>query len=286
MMNLRKTVLAFFLAGISIAAFAQAEAKEITAVASFYPAYITALNVTKGVPEVKVVNLTSGAQGCLHDYALTTNDMRALSQADIFVVNGAGTEGFLEQVARQYPKLKIVRLADGVPLIENNPHVWLSISGAVVGTKNLGRAMQELDPEHAGLYQKNTDEYVLKLEKLGLESYSRLAAYKGAKIITLHDGFVYFASEFGLEIVAVIESEDGAQPSAQELAQVIEVVKKYGVKAIFSDQRALAPALQTVTFETGVSNYVLDLAVSGPDDPDAYIRIMQKNAQTVTEALK
>lgn len=265
---------------------AGAQAKEITVVASFYPAYITELNVVKDVPGIRVVNLTTGAQGCLHDYALTTNDMRTLSKADIFVVNGAGTEGFLEEVAKQYPKLRIVRLTDTVPLIENNPHVWLSISGVVVGAKNLGRAMQELDPDRAELYQKNTDDYVLKLEKLGLKLYSQLSPHKGAKIITLHDAFVYFAHEFGLEVVAVIEREPGAQPSAQDLAQIIEVVRKCGVKAIFSDQWVLIPALQTVTLETGVPNYVLDLAVSGPDDPEAYIKIMQKNAQTIIEALQ
>jgi zinc transport system substrate-binding protein len=242
--------------------------------------------VAKDVPGVKVINLTHGAQGCLHDYALTTDDMRTLSQADIFVVNGAGTEGFLEEVAKQYPELKIVRLTDTVPLIENNPHVWLSISGAVVGAKNLGRAMQDLDPDHSGLYQKNTEDYILKLELLGMKMYSQLSPYKGAKIITLHDALVYFAREFGLEIVAVIEREPGAQPSAQDLAQIIEVVRKCGVKAIFSDQWALVPALQTVTLETSVPNYVLDLAVSGPDDPEAYIKIMQKNAQTIIEALQ
>ena len=262
------------------------EAGEIKVVASFYPAYITTLNVAKDVPGVKVANLTHGAQGCLHDYALTTDDMRTLSQADIFVVNGAGTEGFLEEVAKQYPKLRIVRLTDTVPLIENNPHVWLSISGAVVGAKNLGRAMQDLDPDHSGLYQKNTEDYVLKLELLGMKMYSQLSPYKGAKIITLHDALVYFAREFGLEIVAVIEREPGAQPSAQDLAQIIEVARKCGVKAIFSDQWALVPALQTVTLETGVPNFVLDLAVSGPDDPEAYIKIMQKNAQTIIEALQ
>jgi zinc transport system substrate-binding protein len=284
--TLRKSIFLVFLTVFLTGMRSGAQAKEITVVASFYPAYITALNVAKDVSGVKVVNLTHGAQGCLHDYALTTNDMRTLSQGDIFVVNGARTEGFLEEVAKQYPKLSIVRLTDAVPLVENNPHVWLSISGAVVGAKNLGRAMQELDPDHAGLYQKNTDDYVLKLEKLGMKMYSQLSPYKGAKIITLHDAFVYFAREFGFEIVAVIEREPGAQPSAQELAQIIEVVRKCGVKAIFADQWALVPALQTVTLETGVPNYVLDLAVSGPDDSEAYIQIMQKNAQTIMEALK
>jgi len=286
MITFRNIIFLFFLSVIFAGMRVDAQAKEITVVASFFPAYITALNVVKDVPGVKVINLTSGAQGCLHDYALTTNDMRTLSGADLFVVNGAGTEGFLEEVAKQYPKLRIVRLTDTVELIENNPHVWLSISGAVVGAKNLGRAMQELDPDRAGRYQKNTDDYVLKLEKLGMKMYSRLSPYKDAKIITLHDALVYFAHEFGFEVVAVIEREPGAQPSAQELAQIIEVVRKCGVKAIFSDQWALVPALQTVTLETGVSNYILDLAVSGPDDSEAYIQIMQKNAQTIAEALK
>lgn len=262
------------------------EAREIKVVTSFYPAYIMALNVTKDAPGVSVANLTPSIKGCLHDYSLTTADMQKLSDADIFIVNGAGMEGFLRNIAAQCPKLKVVKLADRVPLIDNNPHIWLSISGAIMQVKNLGMSLAGFDPGNASFYQKNTDAYVVKLEKLGLKMYSALAPYKGAKVITLHDAFVYFAREFGLEIVAVVEREPDAQPSAKDLSEIIQLIKKEGVKAIFSDDWYPVSYLDTIAMESGAPVYFINPAVSGPNDPGAYIEIMQNNLDTLKEALK
>ena len=108
--------------------------KQIKVVASFYPMYIMARNVIKDVPGVTVANLTPPMTGCLHDYAVTTNDMKKLVDADIFVANGAGMESFLNRILSQYPKVKIFQLAEGIPLIKgngeegDNPHLWVSVS--------------------------------------------------------------------------------------------------------------------------------------------------------------
>ena len=280
---LKKSLLVFILMLCGIGA---AEAKEVKVVTSFYPLYIMALNVTKDVPQVTVSNLTPSINGCLHDYVLSTTDMQRLAEADIFIANGSGMEGFLENVTKQYPRIQVVKLTDRIPLIDDNPHVWLSISGAIMQVKNLGIAMEGFDPERAELYQKNTDAYVVKLEKLGLKMYSALAPYKGAKIITLHDAFPYFAQEFGLEIMAVVEREPGAEPSAKELGEIIELIKKEGVKAIFSDQWYPSAALDTISRETGAPVYFINTAVSGDNDPGAYIATIQSNIDTLREALK
>ena len=137
-----------------------ASAGKINVVASFYPMYIMARNVMKGVPGVSLVNMTPNTSGCLHDYAITTNDMKCLASADVFVTNGAGMESFLDKVAAQYPRLKVVQLAEGIPLIKgkgeegDNPHVWVSITHAITQVRNLGKTMGEFDPPHAELYRK------------------------------------------------------------------------------------------------------------------------------------
>jgi zinc transport system substrate-binding protein len=152
--------------------------------------------------------------------------------------------------------------------------------------KRLGMVMEEVDPDNAQAYRKNTDAYVVKLEKLGLDMYRALARFRGAKIITLHDAFPYFADEFGLNIVAVVERGPGGQPSAKELSEIITLIKKSGVKAILSDEDYPVPALETISQETGVPVYFINTAVNGPDDPDAYLDIMRKNTKTLQEALK
>jgi zinc transport system substrate-binding protein len=261
-------------------ALAQRE-KTVKVLTSFYPMYILALNVAKDVPGVSVLNLTPSFTGCLHNYALTTKDMKKIADADVFVANGAGMESFLDKVIAQYPKLKIIKLAEGVTFIkegkEVNPHVWVSVSNAITQARNLGKAMEIFDPFHAELYRRNTAGYVNKLEALRQKMQSELAPYKGRQIITFHEAFPYFAREFGLEIAAVVERNP---------AETIDLIKKAGIKALFSEPQYLAQAAEVIAKETSAKVYVLDPAVTGPDDADAYIKIMEDNLKVLKEALR
>ena len=76
-------------------------------VTSFYPMYVAAENVIGDVEGVTLENLSEPQTGCLHDYQLTAADMKLLSKADVFIVNGGGIESFLFVVAESYPNLKI-----------------------------------------------------------------------------------------------------------------------------------------------------------------------------------
>lgn len=281
--------LAIASAGVSRAQAAESEKKFVIA-ASFYPVYIMARNVAGGVPETEVVNLAAPFAGCLHDYALTTDDMKKLAGADILVINGAGMESFIERVALQFPRLKIAELINGIPLIKgaagDNPHVWVSISYAIVQVKNLGEALAQVDPAHAGQYRSNAGAYAAKLEAFRVKMHAELAPYKGKKIVTFHEAFSYFAREFGLEIAGVVEREPGSSPGAQELAQAIALIKRLGITTIFCEPQYSALDAQAIARETGAKIYMLDPAVTGADDPDAYIRIMERNLETLKEALK
>ena len=65
--------------------------------------------------------------------------------------------------------------------------------------------------------------------------HKELAPYKGRSIITFHEAFPYFAREFGLKIAAVMEREPGSEPSAKELAETVDLIKKTGIAALFSE---------------------------------------------------
>ncbi len=268
------------------------QVKQINVVASFYPVYIITKNVTRDVPGVSVKNLTPPLTGCLHDYAVTTNDMKKLADAQVFVANGAGMESFLDKVIAQHPQLKIIQLADGIPLIKgegeegDNPHVWVSVANAITQVKNLGKAMEEYDPAHKELYRKNVSGYVAKLETLRQRMENELAPYKGRPIVTFHEAFPYFAQEFGFKIATVVEREPGSEPSAKELAETIDLVKKAGIKALFSEPQYPVSAAQAIAKETGATVYVLDPAVTGPDNYDAYLNIMENNLKVLKKAFE
>ena len=95
---------------------------DINIVASFYPTYILTLNIAEGIPGINISNLTDYSSGCLHDYQITTEDMRTLSKADILVINGGGMESFIEDAIKSYPDLKIIDASYGVEFIEDEHH--------------------------------------------------------------------------------------------------------------------------------------------------------------------
>ena len=269
---------------------AHAASKPVRITASFYPMYIATLNVTRGIPGVEVRNLTKPMTGCLHDYSVTTDDMKQLARTDIFVVNGAGMESFLDKVIKQLPNVRIVNASDGIELIKDkegdNAHVWVSVSLHIKQVRNIASQLAKADPQHAKQYAGNAAVYVAKLEKLRKEMHVGLEGLKTHDIITFHEAFPYFAKEFGLRIAAVIEREPGSEPNAKELAETISIVKKSKVKALFAEPQYPAKAAQTIARETGAKLYVLDPAVTGPMQDDAYIHIMTKNLGELRKALK
>ena len=260
--------------------------------ASFYPMYITALNVAQGVPGVKVINMTKPQTGCLHDYQLTPQDLKTLSTAWAFVVNGGGMESFIDKALRQQPNLKIINASKGIELLKgegnegDNPHVWVSVSNAIAQVKNVADGLAAIDPSNAARYKANADSYIVKLTALRKKMHDGLSNISSRGIITFHEAFPYFAKEFNLTIVAVIEREPGSEPSAGELAQTVNIIRSHKVKALFAEPQYPARAAETIARETGLKVYELDPAATGPASPDAYIQIMESNLAVLQSALQ
>ena len=272
----------------------QTNSDGFTIVTSFYPMYVETINVTKDVPDVQVINMTQPQTGCLHDYQLKPQDLKTLEGADAFVVNGAGMEDFLDDVIKQEKNLKIVEASEGIDLIkdesgEDNPHVWVSISNSIIQVRNIADQLSELDPDHAAAYQSNAEVYVAKLEAEKEKMHTSLDAVSNRDIITFHEAFPYFAKEFNLNIVDVIEREPGTSPSPKELEDTIKLIKTSNVKALFAEPQYSAEAAQTIANETGAKVYLLDPGVTGEADESAcddYLNVMDSNLKSLEEALK
>ena len=266
--------------------------KPITIAASFYPMYILTLNVAKDIPNVNVIDMTKPTAGCLHDYAATPEDMRNLEGAKVLITNGAGMESFMDKITGQMPNLKIVEASKGIELIKgdgdegDNPHVWVSISNAIIQVGNIGDQLSLLDPTNATKYKENTNAYINKLKVQRDKMHQVLDGIQNRDIVTFHEAFPYFAKEFNFNIAAVIEREPGSSPSPKELAGTIDLVKSLKVKALFAEPQYSVKAADTIAKETGAKVYTLDPVVTGPMEADAYINIMDSNLKTLQEALK
>ena len=259
-------------------------------VTSFYPVYVAMLNVSAGVPGVEVHNLTSPHIGCLHDYQLTAGDVRQLADADLLLANGAGMETFLGKVKEQSPSLRVVEVSEGIPLMDGNPHVWVSFEGASRQVDNIAEALALASPEKADTFRTNAETYKAALAALNEKMKSSLAPYAGTPIVTFHQAFPYFARDYKLDLVGVIAREPGTEPSARELADTISLVRERKVKALFAEPQFPDKSAQVISRETGVKVYELDPVVTGPSEPSeargAYLRTMEKNLGVLQEALR
>ena len=278
-------------------------------ITSFYPMYIATANIIDGVDNVSLECLASPEVGCLHDYQLTVNDMMKLEDADVFVINGGGMESFLDKAISAYPEMKIINASEPIlgdvssgELTEEhheehehnhehlhgneNPHVWVSIDLHIHQIEEITHKLTEIDSDNKEKYEQNAKSYIAKLEALSEQMHSELDKLPNKDIITFHEAFYYFAEEFGLNVMAVIEREPGTSPSARDVADIIDTVKEYDVSAIFVEPQYLKTAANTISNETGVKVYELDPATSGAFEKDAYIKIMEKNLEVLKEALK
>ena len=280
------------------------ESSRLKLLASFYPIAIMALNITDGVEGVAVESMAQQQTGCLHDFQMTTADMKKAETADAFLINGAGMEGFLDKISDQLPELPVIDSSTGIPLIASgedhhhdggaghdhdqeayNPHLWVSITNCMEQVRNLSEGIIALDPEHEAEYRENTETYLEKLSALRDKMHSALDHVKNKDIITFHEAFPYFAEEFGLHIAAVINREPDSQPSAKELADTIRLVRETGVKALFVEPLYPETSADIIAAETSAQVYVLDPAVSGEWDKNAYLTAMESNLQVLEQVL-
>lgn len=270
----------------------KADENTIKITATFYPLYVLLLNITDGIDGVELSMLAPPDTGCLHDYQLTTKDMKKIESCNILVANGSGMEDFIEKIL-ETKKDSLIIASEGFELTDNNSHVWVSPTGAIHETQRIVEGLSHLDPRNATKYVMNGNAYLAKLQSLRSSMHSILDEFSGQKIITFHEAFPYFASEFNLEIATVIEREPGEAPSPKELAEQIQQIKSIvsgGTKiALFAEPQYSSSAADIIAKETGLKVFELNPCVTGSfkadDAKDSYINTMKKNAEVLKEAL-
>ena len=147
--------------------------------------------------------------------------------------------------------------------------------------QNICDNLCKLYPQHEKTFLGNTDNLILELEALQSYGEQSLSSLSYREMITFHDGFAYFADSFGLTIEKAIEEESGQEASAAELKELIELVNKHQLPAVFTERNGSVSAAEVIAAETGCKLYALDMAMSG----DSYFTAMYHNIDTIKEAL-
>ncbi|AIQ51990.1 metal ABC transporter substrate-binding protein [Paenibacillus sp. FSL R7-0331] len=170
-----------------------------------------------------------------------------------------------------------------------DPHVWLSPALAIREVRNIEAALAAASPNHAAVFKANADSYVSSLEQLDQDFKDGLSNTKRKDFITQHAAFGYLAREYGLTQVPIAGLSPELEPSAAQMAGIIEFAKANDVKTIFFETLISSSVAETIAQEIGAKAAVLN-PVEGLTEEDRsrsldYIAIMRQNLEALKKAL-
>ncbi len=226
------------------------------------------------------------------NYQPTPQDVAALSQAQLLVVNGAGIEAWLGKTLSnaQNAKLHTIVCTDGLPVRIGNPHLWMDPEYAKLYVAKIRDGLIALDPTHAAEYRANTVAYDAKLDALSASIRKQIATIPPAQrnMIVFHNAWLYYNARFGITTVGVIEINPGQDPNPQQIADLVDLAKQYHVRAVFSEPEYSAKLAQSLAASAGIRvvSDLYDDSVGQSAKAHDYLSMMQYDTATIVAALK
>jgi len=157
--------------------------------------------------------------------------------------------------------------------IYGNPHYWLDPKNAKPITKNILDGLCKISPENTEYFKNNRDSYLEKLDKMVKIWDEKMKFYKGAKIVTYHKTWSYFANHFNLEVIATVEPKPGIPPSPAHLNSLIIKMKKEKPVMILHEIFYPKKTSEMVSKETQVKLVILPTSVGGVKEVKDYISL-------------
>ncbi len=273
------------------------DSKEWRIVASFYPVYITVLNLTKGIDDVTVECLVTTQVGCLHDYQMSPQERTLLESADVVVMNGAGADAAV--LGAMPVSGKQIDLSQGISLLETshdhdhdhdreeggvNGHVWVSPRQYRKQVETLRDKLCALDPDHAQPYRANAAAYLEKIDAVGKRLENAVALLGDVPTVMFHDSLSYLTKDagfFGMNLN--IGENQSADPEA--LAHVTDWLEGT-TRALFlydsQYQQVPYEELRAIPEEATVLS--VDTCVMGQVHPDRWLEAMTTLCEDLEEA--
>ena len=263
-----------------------------------------------GGARVSVVSLVPKG-GEVHTFDPSPSDVVTIAEADLVVLNGLGLDDWLGRLVTDAgssaPIVELGEGLDGVEYLESgahdegadpgdghadgavNPHLWLDVAHARRYAARIADALARADPADDAAYRAGLVDYDGRLAALDEEIRSAVASIPQAnrRIVSFHEAFGYFAAAYGLEIVGVIVDAPGQDPSAGEIAALVEAIRSSGAKAVFTEAQFSPDLAETVAAEARVT-VVRDIYNDSLGEPpvDTYEGMMRWNTERTVAALE
>lgn len=259
-----------------------------------------------------IVGPNSGA----HSFEPTPQDATALAQAQVLVLNGLDFEGWLprlilaagfkgEQVlASKGVEVRHLNAAEQAREVSHahgksdshehhsdvDPHAWQSLTNGMIYVKNIADGLSQADPRGRAYYQGRAQTYIAQLKTLDTEIRQTFAAIppEKRKVITSHDAFGYFAQAYGIQFISVVGLSNEAEPSAKDLAAIVDMAKKEHISGVFVENTSNSKLAKQIARETGakVGGTLYSDALAPGDQPaSTYLGMFSWNAGRLSYVL-
>lgn len=275
---------------------------------SFYPMYDFACKI--GGDCIDVTNMVpSGTEP--HDWEPSTNDLKNLEKADVFIYNGADMEPWADDLlVSRSDTLHVVEASENVELRTTDgehehahehegadhhhgdfdPHVWLDPENAKIEMEAIRDALCAADPENSTVFQSNYEKYATELDALDAEFREKLAPLPNRTIVVAHEAFGYLCDAYGLTQVGIEGLSPDSEPDPGRMAEVIDFVREHSISTIFFEELVSPKVAEAIASETGAQAKMLS-PLEGLSDEQAaagadYFSVMHDNLAALMEALK
>ncbi|MFA6371527.1 MAG: zinc ABC transporter substrate-binding protein [Methanothrix sp.] len=196
-----------------------------------------------------------------HTFEPTPSLMMDVTKADLYVMNGAGLEFWMDKLLQANKMMVVVDSSQGIALLQESegeiePHVWISLRNAAMQVNNICSGLIAVDPANRDYYIKNRDDYLQKLQSLDEELNRTFAGKESRIFIVHHPAWTYFARDYNLRQVPLMENEK--EPGPKYLGEVIELARKNNITTVFVEPEYNPKTAEVIAREMNASIVTLD----------------------------
>jgi zinc/manganese transport system substrate-binding protein len=301
---MKKRMISFFSLLLGVCSFANAAVIKVVTTTTD----LKSITELVGGNKVSVNSIASGYQNP-HFVDPKPSYIISISKADLFVTVGLDLEtGWSPQLllSSRNPKIQkgsqgYVDASEGVQLLQvptsanrgegdihiyGNPHYWLDPLNGKVIARNIANGLERIDPSNKSFYESNLNRFNTQIDTKMKEWQTKMAPFRGTKIIAYHNEWVYFEKRFGLVVVDFMEPKPGIPPTPSQLVKVINEVKANNIKVIISSPYFTTSSSDVVAKQTGVKKLTLATSVGAFDSIKNYFDLFDYDINQLTAALK
>lgn len=292
------------------------EAEKKVIYTTFFPVYDLTSRIVGDKMEVRTIIKANQEP---HDFELQANEMASISEADLIVFNGAGMEGFIEDLEELVKNDdKFLDLSQGLTLLESNeddhdydhdsheeheehddrdhghdhsgvnPHTWLSIKNAMIEMDTIYQKVASMDPENEAYYKDNLEKSLAEFKKLDDQFISEISKIDREEkyFIASHAAFNYLANDYGLKQIAVTGISPEDEPSASQLQTIADFVQKNKISTIFFEGKATPKVAKILAETTNTKTAAIYTMESLTEEEMAmgYLKLMELNLQELVKS--